>query len=108
MAKGKTLKEASAEKLEHILTVQGITIEDVTEETLNDFEFLETIAVMSDPDTEDGERLRALASIGPVIFGAAQWKRIKAELRKQNDGRLPAEAVMEFVNGVIEAVKAKN
>lgn len=105
---GKTLKEVAAEKLADSITVQGITVEGVTAETLNDFEFLETLAMMTDPDAESGEMLRAIASIGPVIFGAKQWKRIKADLRKQNGGKLPNEAVMEFLNDVMGALNAKN
>lgn len=108
MAKGKTLKEAAAEKLSEIIVVQGITVEDVTPETLNDFDFLETIATMSDPTADDGEKLRAMASIGPVVFGAPQWKRIKSELREQNDGKLTAETVMEFINGVMAELNSKN
>lgn len=108
MAKGKTLKEAAAEKLSEILVVQEITIEDVTPDTLNDFDFLETIAVMSDPDADDGEKLRAIANIGPVVFGAPQWKRIKAELREQNDGKLSAETAIGFINDVLAALNAKN
>lgn len=108
MANGKTLKEAAAEKLSDAIIVCGITVENVTRETLNDFEFLETIAVMSDPDAEDGEKLRAIANTGPIVYGAKQWKRIKAELREQNGGKLPAETVMAFLEGTLAAVNAKN
>lgn len=105
---GKTLKEAAAEKLSDTITVQGIAVEGVTPDTLNDFGFLEAIAVMSDPDADDGEKLRAIANLGPVIFGAKQWRRIKAELREKNDGRLPAEAVMGFIDGILTELNAKN
>lgn len=108
MAKGKTLKEAAAEKLGHVITVQGITVEDVTPETLNDFEFLEVIAAMGDPDADDNEKLRAIANIAPVIFGSKQWKRIKAELRERNNGRLPNEVVMSFIEDTLAALNAKN
>lgn len=108
MAGGKTLKEAAAEKLSGAVTVCGIVVEDVSRETLNDFEFLETIAIVSDPDADDGDKLRAIANTGPVIFGAKQWRRIKAELREQNEGRLPSEVVMAFIEGTIAAVNAKN
>lgn len=108
MPKGKTLKEAAAEKLTDCIFVQGIEVAGVTPDTLNDFEFMEAIAVMSDPDADDGAKLRALANIAPTIFGLKQWKRIKSELRKQNDGRLPAEVVMKFIDGVLVEIKAKN
>lgn len=108
MAKGKTLKEAAAEKLGHSITVQDITIEGVTPDTLNDFDFLETVATMSDPDADDAAKLRAMANTGPVIFGSKEWKRIKAELRERNGGRLTAETVMEFLNEVMAALDAKN
>lgn len=105
---GKTLKDVAAERFSDTITVNGITIEGVTPDTLNDFDFLETIATMSDPEADDGEKLRAIANIGPVVFGAPQWKRIKAELREQNDGRLSAETVMAFINGTLAALNAKN
>lgn len=108
MAQGKTLKEAAAEKVGGVMVVHGVKVEGVTAETLNDFDFLETIAVMSDPDADDGAQLRAITSIGPIIFGAKQWKRIKAELREQNDGRLPNEVVMSFINGIMAELNAKN
>ena len=107
MAK-KTLKEAAAEKLGHAITVDGITVEGVTPDTFDDFDFLETIATMSDPDAENGEKLRAIANYGPIIFGQKEWRRIKAELRAKNDGRLTVEIVMEFINGVMAALNAKN
>lgn len=88
--------------------MSGVSVENVTPDALNDFEFLEAVAVLSDPDADDGEKLRAMAGIAPAIFGAKQWKRIKAELREQNDGKLTAETVMQFISGVIEALKAKN
>lgn len=108
MAKGKTLKDVAAEKLSDVIVVHGITVEGVTPEDLNDFEIMEAFAIMSDPDADAGVRLRAIASIAPVIFGAKQWKRIKAELREQNDGRLPNEVAMEFITGVIDALSSKN
>ena len=108
MADGKTLKEAAAEKLGKTLTVMGITIEGVTTETLNDFEFVEAIATLSDETAEPMEKLRARTVIGPIIFGAAQWKRIMSELREQNDGRLTNETVVDFIDGVINELNAKN
>lgn len=108
MADGKTLKEAAAEKLGKSFTVQGIVVEDVTPETLNDFEFMEAIAVMSDDGANDAEKLRAMASIAPVVFGARQWKRIKSELRAQHGGRLTAETAMGFIDGVLSELNAKN
>lgn len=108
MSEGKTLKEAAAEKLGKEFEVRGITVEGVTPETLNDFEFMEAIAVMSDDSASDAEKLRAMASIAPVVFGARQWKRIKVELRAQNDGRLTAETVMSFIDGVLAELNAKN
>lgn len=103
-----TLKEATAEKLGKIITVQGITIEDVTPDTLNDFDFLEAVAIMSDPDAEDGESLRAMAKVGPIIFGARQWKRVKAELREQNGGKLTSDVVMGFVDETLAELRVKN
>lgn len=108
MADGKTLKEAAAEKLGHVITVQGISIEGVTADTLNDFDFLEALAVMGDPDSTDMDIIRSLSAIGPVVFGSKQWKRVKAELREQNDGKLTGECVIAFVNDTMAALKAKN
>lgn len=105
---GKTLKDAAAEKLGKLIVVQGIEIEGVTAETLNDFEFLEALAVMADPEVSDMAIIRALSSIGPVLFGAQQWKRVKQELRDANGGRLTGECVISFVNDTMAALNAKN
>lgn len=108
MASGKTLKEAAAEKLGHSITICGVTVEGVTPDTLDDFEIFETIAIMSDPYADESEKLRAITSFGPAVFGAKQWKHIKAELRAQNDGRLTNETVMEFIGATMSVLKAKN
>lgn len=108
MAQGKTLKDAAAAKLSGSITVHGIEVEGVTPETLNDFEFMEVIAILSDPESEPNERLRAIADVAPIVFGKAQWKRIKAELREQNGGKLPVEAAMGFINDTVLELKAKN
>lgn len=108
MAEAKTLREAAAEKLGHVINVQGIAVEGVTPDTLNDFDFMEAVAVMSDPDATDGDIIRSMSAIGPIVFGRAQWKRIKSELREQHDGRLTGETVMGFVNDTIAALNAKN
>lgn len=108
MAKGKTLKDAAAEKLSDAIVVQGITVEGVTPDTLDDFEIMEAIATMSDPDADSGAKLRAITSVAPLVFGADQWRRIKAELREQNGGRLPNEVAMGFIEGVLGELNAKN
>lgn len=105
---GRTLKEAAAGKAPAAMEVQGIAVEGVTAESLADFEFLEAVAVLCDPTATDSEQLRAMAGIAPAVFGAAQWRRIKAELRERNGGSLPADAVMGFVFDVLEQAKAKN
>lgn len=107
-AKGKTLKDAAAEKLAGSIEVNGITVEGVTAETLDDFDFLEAIAISSDPDATDSEKLLAFTKVGPIVFGADQWKRIKRELREQNGGRLPVESVMGFIDGVLVRLNSKN
>lgn len=108
MAEGKTLKEAAAEKLGHSITVQGITVEDVTPDKFNDFDFLEAVATMTDPDAGDLDVIRSMSVAGPLVFGSKQWKRIKAELREQNDGKLPGECVITFIFGTMTAIKSKN
>ena len=108
MADGKTLKEAAAEKLGKVLVVNGITVEGVTPETLNDFDYIEALATLSDETAEPMEKLRAMASMGPVVFGAKQWKRIKSELREQNGGRLTNETVMDFLDALMAELNAKN
>lgn len=108
MADGKTLKEAAAEKLGHVITVQGITIEGVTPDDFNDFDFLEALATITDPDAENMEIIRSFSAVGPLVFGSKQWKRIKSELRKQNDGKLTGECAVDFVFEVMTAVNAKN
>lgn len=108
MSGGKTLKEAAAEKLGHVITVQGITVEGVTPDKLNDFDFLEAIATMTDPDAGDMDIIRSMSAVGPIVFGAKQWKRVKAELREKNDGRLTGESVVDFVFEVMAALNSKN
>ena len=105
---GKTLKEAAAAKLGNAFVVQGITVENVTADTINDFEFMEAIATLMDETADDSAKLRATANIAPVIFGAKQWKRIKGELREQNEGRLTAQTVMGFIDGVLSELNSKN
>lgn len=105
---GKTLKDVASEKFSDTITVQGITVEGVTPDTFNDFEFLEALAISMDPSAEDSEIVRAMAATGPIVFGAKQWKHIKAELRKQNDGRLTADIFTDFLMGTMAAVSAKN
>ena len=108
MTDGKTLKEVAAEKFSDTVTICGITVEGVTHDKVNDFEILEITATMSDADADDDERLRAIMAFGPTVYGKKQWKRIKSELRKQNDGKLPNEAVMDFFTSTLAAVNAKN
>ena len=84
------------------------TVEGVTPDTLNDFEFLETVAAMSDPDADDAEKLRAVAGICPAVLGRRQWRRVKSELRAANGGKLPTEAVMGFIEELMEALNSKN
>ena len=108
MTSGKTLKEAAAEKLGASVDINGIAVEGVTPESLDDFEILEMIAVMSDQYAEEGEKLRAITGFGPAVFGAREWRRIKAALREQNDGRLTNETVMEFIGATMNVLQAKN
>lgn len=108
MADGKTLKEVAAEKFSDTVTICGITVEGVTHDKVNDFEVLEITSMMSDADAADDERLRAIMSFGPTVYGKKQWKRIKADLRKQNDGKLPNDVVMDFFTATLAAVNAKN
>lgn len=108
MTSAKTLKEIASEKFDNAVTICGVTVMGVTPDTLDDFEILETIAVMSDPYADEDEKLRAITSFGPAVFGAKEWKRIKAALREQNDGRLTNETVMEFIGATMAALKAKN
>jgi hypothetical protein len=108
MTSAKTLKEAAGEKFDSTVTICGVTVENVTPETLDDFEILETIAVMSDPYANEDEKLRAITSFGPAVFGAKQWRGIKAALREQNGGRLTNATVMEFIGATMAALKAKN
>ena len=104
----KTYGEVAAKAAPGVLVVQGIEVEGVTRETLDDFEFMEVIAIMGDPDADGDDRLRAIASVAPIVFGKAQWKRIKAELRDRNGGKLPVDAAMGFINETVLALNAKN
>lgn len=108
MGEGKTLDGLAAERQAGSVTVRGIAVEGVTPDTLNDFEFLETVAAMSDPDADDAEKLRAVAGICPAVLGRRQWRRVKSELRAANGGKLPTEAVMGFIEELMEALNSKN
>ena len=108
MGEGKTLDGLASEKQPAPVTVRGIAVEGVTPDTLNDFEFLETVAAMSDPDADDAEKLRAVAGICPAVLGRRQWRRVKSELRAANGGKLPTEAVMGFIEELMEALNSKN
>lgn len=108
MGEGKTLDGLASGKQPASVTVRGIAVEGVTPDTLNDFEFLETVAAMSDPDADDAEKLRAVAGICPAVLGRRQWRRVKSELRAANGGRLPTEAVMGFIEELMEALNSKN
>ena len=108
MGEGKTLDGLASGKQPASVMVRGIAVEGVTPDTLNDFEFLETVAAMSDPDADDAEKLRAVAGICPAVLGRRQWRRVKSELRAANGGRLPTEAVMGFIEELMEALNSKN
>lgn len=105
---GKTLDEAAAERLAAAVEVDGIAIEGVDASSLDDFDFLEAVAALSDPDAEDGEKLRALAAIAPSVLGRAQWRRVKAELRERHGGRLTAEVATGFIFALLGRINAKN
>lgn len=104
----KTYGEVAEKSALDVLVVQGIEVEGVTRETLDDFEFMEVIAIMGDPDADGDDRLRAIANVAPIVFGKSQWKRIKAELRERNNGKLPVDAAMGFINETVLALNAKN
>lgn len=108
MGEGKTLDGLAAERQAGPVTVRGIAVEGVTPDALNDFEFLEAVAAMSDPDADDAEKLRAVAVICPAVLGRRQWRRVKSELRAANGGKLPIEAVMGFIEELMEALNSKN
>ena len=108
MGEGKTLDGLASGKQPAPVTVRGIAVEGVTPDTLNDFEFLETVAAMSDPDADDAEKLRAVAGICPTVLGRRQWRRVKSELRAANGGKLSTETVMGFIEELMEALNSKN
>lgn len=80
---------------------------NVTKEDLDDFEVMECLAVMMDEEASDRQRMVAIPRLLKLVF-KADWQRVKDELRKQNDGKLTNDAVMGFLNSVIEQLNAKN
>lgn len=104
MTQGKTLKEAAAEKLGHAITICGVTVTGIDRERLDDFEILETVMVMNDPDGDKVEKAKATMKFGPLVFGAKQWGEIKAQLRANNDGKLTNETVMTFFYATMAAL----
>jgi len=77
--------------------VSGIEI-TVAPQLLNDFEILELLV-----EAESGE-IASIVKLFKTMFGEQQWTRIKAELRKQNDGSLPVQETMQFVMDVFDEI----
>lgn len=96
MADGKTYGERNAEKTSTV-TIMGVEGIEIDNGALNDFEVLELTMTLNDQDSTDLEKTRALAEFGPLVFGSKEWKRIKSELRKQNDGKLTTETAVMFI-----------
>lgn len=105
---GKSLKEAAAEKLQKVIDVRGIEVEGVTQDTLDDFDIMESLATMQDEEADNSARLVAMAALGPLMFGKRQWSRIKGELREANGGKLTVKDGLEFINDVLKAADSKN
>lgn len=84
----------------------GIEV-NVTKADLDDFDVVECLSVMMDEEASDRQRMVAIPKLLKLVF-KSDWQRVKDELRSQNDGRLPNDAVMGFLNSVIEALNAKN
>lgn len=80
---------------------------NVTKADLDDFDVVECLSVMMDEDASDRQRMVAIPKLLKLVF-KADWQRVKDELRSQNDGRLPNDAVMGFLNSCIEQLNAKN
>lgn len=86
------------------VTVDGIGVE-VLPDLEDDYELAECSYVASDPAATQQERTRARMRMFRVILGDAH-DRVMAELRSRHDGRLPAEAVIDFMNRVITSARA--
>lgn len=109
MTGGKTYGDVVAEKTSSTVTIMGVEGIEIMHEALEDFELVELAMVLNDNDADDADKTRALAAFGPAAFGAKEWKRIKAELRKQNGGKLTVStAVMFIYTALIELGKLKN
>lgn len=80
---------------------------NVTKADLDDFDVVECLSVMMDEEASDRQRMVAIPKLLKLVF-KADWQRVKDELRKQHDGKLPNDAVMGFLNSCIEALNAKN
>lgn len=88
------------------MIVNGIEV-NVTKADLDDFDVVECLSVMMDEEASDRQRMVAIPKLLKLVF-KADWQRVKDELRAQNGGRLPNDAVMGFLNSCIEQLNAKN
>lgn len=80
---------------------------NVTKADLDDFDVVECLSVMMDEEASDRQRMVAIPKLLKLVF-KSDWQRVKDELREQNGGRLPNDAVMGFLNSCIEQLNAKN
>lgn len=88
------------------MIVNGIEV-NVTKADLDDFDVVECLSVMMDEEASDRQRMVAIPKLLKLVF-KSDWQRVKDELRAQNGGRLPNDAVMGFLNSCIEQLNAKN
>lgn len=88
------------------LVVQGIRV-NLTTADVDDYEITEALVDMSDESAPDTSRAKATVRMARLLFGG-DWDRIKRELREKNDGKLPNEAVGQFINDVFEGLNRKN
>ncbi len=88
------------------IEVEGITL-TIEPSFADDFEFVECIAIMSDPEATTAEQAVATVNMMRRVFGA-DYARVKRELREAHGGALTNEVMQEFFSATLARVNAKN
>lgn len=84
--------------------VQGIEV-CIDEDALSDWEVAENMVIVMDEGSSDEERTGAVVRVMRFVLGK-RYASIKRELRERGEGRLTAEAMMEFLRELFESIGA--
>lgn len=77
----------------------------IDSDVLNDMEILEALIVAEDPNVTDPiEKLKASMLITKKIYGEKGKDGLYDHIKKSNNGRVPAEALMAEIKSTIDAL----